>query len=691
MITATLSLGVVNAHAANLLQVYRQALKSDPVFQAERQNYLATTELYPQARAALLPNISLLGQSTYNDSSVKTSFVNFPGFTGKNTFTEHNLTLSLTQPVIDFASWFQLHVAKAQIRSGAARFAAAKLDLLIRTATAYFNVLQAEDILRFTNAEKRATYRQLDQAKQRYNVGLDAVTSVYDAQAQYDSIVAREIQAKNDVENAREDLRQITGVYYRHLARLKDRYPLVMPSPANVEQWVEAAGRQNYAVQAARLNAVAARETIKVNFSGHLPTVDVIGQYNSIRTNNSGIGSPGDRDQTYIGGQVNLPIYTGGLISSQTQQAKYEYQQALYDLETAYREVIVNTRQVYNDIINGISKIKADRQVIISRKSSLDSTEAALNVGTRTMVDLLIAVQQLFEAQSNYSIDQYAYIINMLNLKQLEGTLSVQDFKAVNRWLTNAPPPKDVIYSEGPTGLPAASTVQPANTVQPPLMPLDGTNTNTTTSSSPQTKPTTDQKTNTSKSKSEQETKTKTEKTKPKSSKTDQTKTDETKSKKSKQQQNNDLNISKAKQHQHNLKRAKHEANHEHKAKIKTHLTAKPAKHKPVTEHLAHNKVQRHTTEPHRHTAKTNKQKDFYALQLLASHTKTKLERYTKQHGLTDKNIYYQQSNIAHNQHWYELLYGRYPNEHAAKEAIKLLPKSLQKLHPWVRRVEAKS
>lgn len=425
----------------DLVSVYRDALKNDPVYQSAREQYLAATEAYPQARAALLPSIQLTGSSIHNKVDVQGLEVGTVQLAAKSKFTQNQYALNFTQPIINFANFARIGAAKAQVKQAAAAYGRAAQDLMLRVAQAYFSALLAEDNLRFTEAEKRATGRQLEQAKQRYNVGLDAVTTVYEAQASYDSIVASEIAAKNDVINARESLRQITGKYYDHIDRLKINIPLLNPNPNSIDKWVIAASGQNLDILAAEFAAQAAKDNININMAGNLPTINGVGTYSKSVSNQFAVGAPGNNETEAIGVQVSLPIYQGGLVLSQTRQAEHQYQQSTADMETAYRKVMVSTRQSFNNVMAGIAKVKADKQAILSNQSSVDSTAAALQVGTRTIVDYLLVQQKLFEAEKNSSKDQYQYLIDTLTLKQLAGNLNVADFEKINSWLTSAPQP----------------------------------------------------------------------------------------------------------------------------------------------------------------------------------------------------------------------------------------------------------
>lgn len=417
-----------HGRSASLMQVYYQACAHDPIYQEAKAVWLSSRETLPQNVANLLPAVSAVATTTGSKrrSTPATIF----------RFNTKQFTLTLTQPIINFANWARVQEANYQVKQAAANFLAAQQSLITRTSTAYFNVLLAKDTLRFTRAELRATARQLDQARQRYKVGLVAVTAVYEARAVYDQIRADMIAAKNNLENAREKLRELTGVYYPHLRPLRRHVPLRTPRPANKNTWVHAAITYNYAYHAAIFAARAAKTEIGAVFSGHVPTLNLVGTVDkTVQGRISAAVAPSDISTRSIALQLNIPLVSGGSVISQTRQAQSLYEQSLAREEQAYRAAVVGTRQSYNSITSGISKIRADRRSISSQRSSLSSTEAAYKVGTRTIVDVLKVQRDLYRAQEVHAQDQYSLINNILALKEFAGTLCVHDLEAINRWL----------------------------------------------------------------------------------------------------------------------------------------------------------------------------------------------------------------------------------------------------------------
>ncbi|MCL5260341.1 MAG: TolC family outer membrane protein [Gammaproteobacteria bacterium] len=441
VITSLLSCYSINALAVNLLDVYAEAQANDPQFKAANAKWLADREVLPISKASLLPQISAQGSiaRTRTDFEGGQIVSPTPIFEQENGGFYSNLaaySVSLTQPVFNFGSWANVWGAQAKVKQAGATFASAIESLAFRSAQAYFAVLQAGDVLRFTQANKEAVWRQLEQTKHRYEVGLIAITDLENTRASYDSAIADEITAKKNLTDNFEKLTQLTGIKYTEISALKENIPLINPNPNNSERWVKGAEKQNYDLIAARFAALAARENIKTQFSGHLPTLSAVGSYNyNYNNDNTGQQDFSRSKVASAGLSLNVPIFQGGAVTEQTKQACYLYQQALAQQEQTHRSVVSQTNQAFLGVIAGISRVKADKQLVKSTESALRSTEAGYTVGTRTMVDVLKAESDYYNSQKSLAIDEYDYITQTLLLKQLAGVLAVDDLQKINSWL----------------------------------------------------------------------------------------------------------------------------------------------------------------------------------------------------------------------------------------------------------------
>jgi outer membrane protein len=273
----------------------------------------------------------------------------------------------------------------------------------------------------------------LNQAQKRVQVGLDALTSVYEAKAAYDKSLATEISAENSLRNNQEALRQLTGQTYSSIKAFTKKIPLLSPQPDNIERWINAATQNNLKLMAARYGVEVSREKIKMQASGHLPSLSLIGNYGKTATFNN-VPSSFNKNGGTLGLELDVPLFAGGAVSSKTRQAQYDFQTASANLDNTYRLLIVNTRQKYNDVLADISKIKAEQQAIKSAQLSLDSTEESYNAGTRTVVDVLIAQQNLYDAKRTAASDQYNYLLDTLLLKQAAGSLKPDDLVQINKF-----------------------------------------------------------------------------------------------------------------------------------------------------------------------------------------------------------------------------------------------------------------
>jgi outer membrane protein len=434
-----------SSFATDLLDVYRQALVSDPIYQQAISQRLATQSGVAISVASLLPNINVTANPTVTRNSYAGSdYENVPGtntpLSPRNITTRaYTLSLNVTQTVFNAAQYANVAGSLAAAKGADAILNSALQNLMLRVANAYFTILKDQDNLLYSNASKLAYKEQLSQVKQQYQVGLKTLTEVYTAQASYETAVANDIEAETQLANDQENLRIITGKRYSHLAALKEAMPLIAPSPNDIEAWVVVAQKQNWNIKAAQYAVDVARAFVKQQFAAHLPTVNIEGSINRLYNNDinrynsfNQLNGPGTQTIKTVGFDIQLPLFAGGGVVAQTNQAAYQYQIAQQQLEQTLRMTLSATRQNYLGVLSGISQIKADKQSIKSNQSSVAGMEANYQVGTETLVNVLNQRQKLFQAQTQYAADRYAYINSILALKQAAGTLSVEDLRALN-------------------------------------------------------------------------------------------------------------------------------------------------------------------------------------------------------------------------------------------------------------------
>jgi len=424
--------------ALDLKETIILAQQHDMTYQAAYANYLAVSEESTQSMSAVLPQVEfnayLQRGRTENDQSgvVTSSDNNGDGY-----------SLNLNQILYDKTILDNLAQGDAIVAKAAVDLETAKQDSIIRTATAYFDVLTAIDTLETASAEKKAIGRQLQQSKERFDVGLAAITDVKEQQASYDIATADEIIATNDLSNKREALRFIISIYPQNLKIAREDIPLIIPVPADIDTWQEKALKNNFSMQSTKYAVNAAQSAYDGSKGGHYPTLSLNASY-GVNNNDSrlfsGIALPENESaDTTVMLNLKVPIYSGGLSSSKVRQKFSQLEQAKALNEQEKRRTIALSRSAYLSLVADIAQVKARKQAVISTQSSLDASLAGYDAGTRTSVDVLLSQRLLFGSQRDYSAARYRYLIDSLKLKQVTGILSLSDVNEVNKWLIEKP------------------------------------------------------------------------------------------------------------------------------------------------------------------------------------------------------------------------------------------------------------
>jgi outer membrane protein len=428
------------AWAVDLVGVHDLAAKNDPRLQAAQFRREAVGENKTIARANLLPQIGVGGSWTRGDSEVAVA---------GNTLSDddvdnENYRADLRQSLYRQANYEALDVARGQITQADALYQVAYQDFLLRVSENYFLVLTLTDGVTFAEAEEKAFQRQFEQAEQRFEVGLTAVTDVHEARATYDNARARAIVARNSLEDAKEALRELTGQYFEEYDALQEVLPLVEPDPIAPGKWVDIALQNNPSVLSSRAAVDVAESNMRLARSGHFPTLDLLVSYNQFTNNKYVIRNDFQQpigttnlqvDDAQIQLLLDIPLYQGGRVSAQTRQAHYLVDATGQDLDDVQRGVVRQTENAYRAVIAGIQEVQAFQQASISAESALEATQAGFEVGTRTIVDVLIAEQRKYQAQRDNSVARHAYIINHMRLKSVAGLLNAEDLRVVNQLL----------------------------------------------------------------------------------------------------------------------------------------------------------------------------------------------------------------------------------------------------------------
>jgi outer membrane protein len=427
------------SNAEDLAQIYRLAVDNDPTLLQAAAERDAAQKGIDIAKSGFLPQVT--GDASYTDSkSDSPEFVSGNIQVVDSTSKGWRAGVTLNQSLFDWNVWKNADIAEKQAYRAEVSYSNAQQDLMLRVVNAYFQALQAKDDLSFAEAEKKAINRQLEQTKQRFSVGLTAITDVHEAQAQYDSAVAREIQARNAVEIALESIREITGRYPQDLAALDTTtFSPTSPAPEDVRLWVKKAENGNLSLLESKVMVEIAEQQIKLRQGGHYPTVSLQASYSTQdteRTINSQETDLPRLDSRSIGVNLSVPIFSGFRTSSEVAQARDNYVASSQQMVQTQRNIEREVRNAYYEVTASIASINAFKQAVVSAESALKATEAGFEVGTRTIVDVLNSTRNLYNAKRNLSEARYGYIRQVLRLEQAAGQLQERDLLAINSSLS---------------------------------------------------------------------------------------------------------------------------------------------------------------------------------------------------------------------------------------------------------------
>lgn len=431
-----LSFSSASLQAADLLDIFHQAVENDPVILAARAEQQADAEIVSQSRSTLLPSLTV----SANTQTIDREF-NGGSNPSSERFNSNGYAAQLSQPVLRADRWFNLSAAKASKRQALASYQDAQQELMLRVATAYFNVLRAEDNLIAAEARETAFAQQLDQANERFRVGLIAATDVYEAQAGFDLAKVERISSLEARHNSVATLQSLTNHHYQSVDRLDKNMPVTNPSPTALADWIDLALANNPQLLAARHQLDASKQAMNAEKSGHLPTIDATVSYaHSEDGGTSFLGNESDTKTFTL--ELNLPLFEGGNRSSKVREARFRYEKARHDYENSYRQTREQIQTRHRIVSTDVLRVKARLAALRSSQAALEATEGGYDVGTRNIVDVLQAQNNSFDAQRNYSNALYDYLLNLLSLKREAGILSKEDLASINQWLVDEQPSK---------------------------------------------------------------------------------------------------------------------------------------------------------------------------------------------------------------------------------------------------------
>ncbi|MAR92376.1 MAG: TolC family outer membrane protein [Pseudomonadota bacterium] len=432
-VVGLLYVSTLQAETLTLRQAYLLAEDNDPQWAAAKNTYSANQQVVDLNRSGVLPQIGL--QGSYSESNVDYEDL------GDDSFDSHSYSASVRQPLFDLESWHTYQLGKALDNQYSAEFQNTREDFLLRVLTLYLDVLRADANVTFRQAEQEAIDRQLEQSKQRFEVGLVAITDVHEAQAAYDTAVSARIAAESDLFVALRQLETVTGVQVDDVVNLSPELPILPPEPADLDTWIKGALERNASLQAANFAVNAAEQNYKSQRGRHAPTLDLVGTHSYTSTGaptSIGTEQP-DTTRDVISLELAMPLYSGGGISASRRQSHYQFLATQDQQRLARRATIQDTTSFYQLTVANVAQVKARNQSTVSARVALEATQAGYEAGTRTIVDVLNVQRNLFQNERDYTNARFDYVLNSLRLKRAAGVLTAEELLTLNQWMAKQP------------------------------------------------------------------------------------------------------------------------------------------------------------------------------------------------------------------------------------------------------------
>lgn len=423
------------AQAETLLDIYQLAQTNDPQYRADYAALQSDLQADNIGRSALLPTVSVGIQSSWSGNLGPSGVDGVESANG----VDNDYSASISQSLFDMGDWYSYRSGNLAVDRALVQWEQTEQDLILRSVSAYLDVLRSIDNLETVRAEKTAIESQLEQAQQRFEVGLVPITDVLEAQASYDDIISQELDAEGNLAIAFENLTVLTGQSHLNIAPLMDNFPVEAPQPQAADDWYAIAAENSQVLELSQYSVESAEISKRSALTPYYPTLSARATYSGSLdgVNNAGVLA-GNYDE---GGAISLTLdvplvtFTGGSTWARRVQAHHNLIEAEERLLSAERSLEQSVRASHLRLMTSISQVRARLQSIRSSESALEATRAGYEVGTRNLVDVLLAERNVYRARRSYLNTRYDYIETLLNLKATAGVLQPSDLEGINRWL----------------------------------------------------------------------------------------------------------------------------------------------------------------------------------------------------------------------------------------------------------------
>lgn len=409
--------------AEGLLSLYDLAAQRDAQLQQVQAQFAADQELLNQAKSVLLPTISAQASYQQNDYSIPVPIAAKESQQQK---------LQLNQPLFDAASFARYEQAKSLVQQAETVYLLSQQQLMLRLSQSYLDVLKGQQLLSFAQAQLASTEKQRDQIDAGVKVGLTNPIDLLEVQARYDMALADVSQATNLLAISQENLARLIGqpVPVLKSLALDTKLPSLMESP---EQLSQTGAQGNLNLRLNQRKVQASEQQVNATRAAHYPTVSLQASMSNLDSRTQFFNSPYQTNS--IGVVVNVPLYAGGMVTSQVRQAEQQRLAAQAGLRYADEQAKLDVLSLAKTVQMAQSRLQALRQAVTSNEAFLQAAEEGNRVGLKSLVDVLNARTLLYKAKQDLANALFDDVQNRLSLRAAQGALVRDDLASIERYL----------------------------------------------------------------------------------------------------------------------------------------------------------------------------------------------------------------------------------------------------------------
>ena len=396
----------MNANAETLDEALTYTYVANPSLAAQRAYVKSVYEQINESKSGYKPTIA--GQASYGYTYQRQR--SRPGFS-ENESKPVNMGVNAVQPLFSgFGTVASVKAARHKFEAEKAKLQDLEQSVLTQAVVAYTDVIRAIAVWKLNQNNEAVLKRQLDYTRDRFRVGELTKTDVAQAEARYAGAVSSRIQAEGNVKVA-------YATYQETIGKMPDKiFEPEVPAaklPQTLEDALAVAGKNNPSVISAEYQEKQAKSGVDVAKSSYYPSLNLQASYLNSRANAHGSASvynAGAYAGTIQTGRareedssvklvLDVPFYTAGVVSSKVTQAKLAERQAALGVVSVRRAVEQATTQAWENYQSTLAGLSSLQEQVRASELALDGVRHEEQAGTRTILDVLNAEQELLNAR----------------------------------------------------------------------------------------------------------------------------------------------------------------------------------------------------------------------------------------------------------------------------------------------------